>query len=167
MKNGERAIVIAQTEIKSSLPVGLRYFQAVDAMTDGVELAEGRYFNILVYSPDENQPAVKILRFQVPFEGSITQKQDEINLTQEKQRLQFNAQVEAGEYVVYPEDLGPDSMEYLEKVVEVFTELGRVDRSSIYINRELRFVSKDGVWVQIQDWMRKPPRLGEPPPGGF
>jgi len=147
-----KSIVSNRTEFPPDLPIGRKYFQAVDLMTENVGLKDGKYYDILVYAPGDSQPSVKILRIVSNYEDGTIGKQDEIKLASRKKRLQFNAECDTrGKYVKYPTEFSENTSSYLEEVIELFESLIKKDGSHIWINNGLRLTSKNGVWVKADN----------------
>jgi len=160
----EGALVVRNTEIEPSEPVGLKYFKAVDAMVQGVPIKDGKYFDILVHKKGLDQPTVKILRVESKYIDKNIGKQDEIALANKETRLQFNAEcTEDGEYIDYPKNPSLAGMTYLAETVQTFSDAASVDGSTIRINNAIRLVSVNGVWVPYEDdRSKRPPQLGKP-----
>lgn len=157
MPEGEQyPLVINHTEIIHELPVGLRYFMAVDAMTEGVKPIDRIYQNIQVYGPNNDpqydQPSVTILRILANYQGGNTGKQDELELQGMPYRMQFNAETtQDGTYIQFPQQVSQEGMEYLDGVVATFTDLAAIDGSYIRINNRIRMIAFEGIWVSVDD----------------
>lgn len=141
--------VTKKAENLYDLPIGLRYFHAVDVLTEGVPLKDEKYFDILVYEPNEDQPRIKILRIMSNYVDGTIGKQDEIELAEKRNRIQFNAKCDKeGQYLEYPENFSDFSYSYLGGVVMTFAGLVAMEGSKININNSVTLVSKDGSWVR-------------------
>lgn len=144
---GNKSLAKTAAEIESFVPDGLKYFMAVDFMVQGIKPIDGKYFDILVYPVNQDQPAVQILRIENKYLDQNVGKQDEIGLSTEEKRWQFNAECDPnGQYISYPKVLRPESSDFLTKVVDTFTELANNDGSKIRINHSQVLVSRNGVW---------------------
>jgi hypothetical protein len=149
-KENRELVAFTNHEIAPSLPVGLQYFMAIDVVTEGITPKDRIYFDILVYSKDENSPSIKILRTISHYQGGNTGKQDEIELQNTSHRVQFNAEnLSDGTYVEYPQAIQTQKLDYLTDVVNMFTKLGHNNGSFIIINNKVHFVAKDGLWEKV------------------
>jgi len=161
--NETRELTIADREITHTQPIGLQYFHAVDAMVEGETPDDGKYFNILVYGPQQDQPAVIILRTESHYTAANIGKQDEISLETRKDRLTFNAETKPdGVYIKYPNEISTAGMDYLQETIDTFSTLANQDGSLIRINNTDKMVAQQGKWVTIRPEARRSPRLNTP-----
>lgn len=157
MPESKTGLTIRETEISGGLPVGLQYFLAVDAIIGTDQPGHVRnqpVDEIKVYGAGENQPRIKILRNSAHYgdpSGEITAKQDEIRLSDKDYFLQFNAQMQNGVYVQYPEKLNLRSTTYLEETIRIFAELAQHDGSWIWVNGRIKMVSRNGIWEEVKE----------------
>lgn len=159
-----KVLTINTREIEGRVPIGLQYFQAVDAITKDVPPIDRIYFDILVYEAGKDQPQVKILRIQNNYLDGNISKQDEIELKDKEHRLQFNAECDSkGNYIKYPETPSEEALKYLNETVGEFSRLARINDSIIIINGRNRMVSSKGLWWIVEENKTNPkPRLNEP-----
>jgi len=151
MNAQEKGLIISETEIALDLPLGLKYFLAVDALIQNVHPIDRIYFDILVYEKGIDQPAVNILRTLSYYRDGKIGKQDEIGLANKPNRLQFNAECASNDaYLQYPNQIRMENKQYLEEVVNIFTRLGHIEGSHIRINHQNVWMSQNGVWLPFQ-----------------
>lgn len=162
----EQDLIVSETEISNELPLGLRYFLAVDAIvgTDPHGNMRGQLVDdIRLYGAGENQSRVFILRNTSHYDdrqGEITAKQDEIRLEGMEYLLQFNAEMQAGRYSKYPANLSYQHLVFLQNTVDAFAQLAQRDGSFIMVNMRKKMVAKNGVWEEYKEEERK---KGDPP----
>lgn len=161
MPEDKKALQIKETRISERLDVGLQYFLAIDAII-GLD-PSGKVRNqpvdeIKLYRAAVNHSDVSILRFTAHYDnpkGEITAKQDEIALHEKDYRLQFNAQMQNGDYIKYPTGLELTHIVYLQETIGAFAKAAQVDGSFIWVNGRKKMVASNGVWVEADENLSK------------
>lgn len=139
-----------KTSMEKFVPIGLQYFQTVDFMSTKVRPDNNGYLMIRLYA-GEDQPDLIILRLVSKYKNGNTGIQDELSIPTKEDRLQLNAEKNPqGEYVEYPHSLTTETLEYLQKVIQIFNDSVAKEGSEIVINNKPEFVAREGVWFRHQ-----------------
>jgi len=137
-----------KAEAEKTEPLIVQYFQGVDDFIKEILPKDKANFYIELFSPGMFSPTVIISRIQTSDINGQTTKQDEIELSGNKDKLHYSAKCDAdGNYIEYSENLSKKEIGYIKGTLHRFRELVNTAGSSVLINGDAWLVSSGIAWV--------------------